>query len=329
MRLRPVLLGSTLLGACTSAPGAEPAAPSDGSRSAVVSATLEAPVASALVGGSASAPPDPAPPATTRAPAVAPRLSYPDGLDVLGDLCTLAEKDGVKGCACCPPFDGCGPKKGKAAPLAAEPAYTPQVVLKGSFSAKGQEEAILGTSFQCQDNLSSYGHAVVARRAGGRWKLVDEMVTSLEYGTTYRRPDGRDLAIVLSAEGKTPTYTLATWEIGRGPKGHVVHEEAIMEWTTNAYSGCLGVEPGTSVLDLRILSLTQTDRDGDGKLDLVASLLERSGEPNPAYKKLCVEMFGEEKDVDPASALRARRIERVFRFDGASFKEHVASAPPK
>jgi hypothetical protein len=272
--------------------------------------------------------PSPSPPTaaaeaqpTPPAPPVVPARQYPDAMDVLADLCAVASHDGKTGCSCCPPFDDCRPKKG-AQPEAAEPAYRPDVVLKGSFSAPGREEAILGSDFQCQDNLSAYGHVVIARRQGGKgWKLVDHLVTSLQYASSYRLADGRDLAVVVSLVGKLPSYTLATWDLSKPEGEQAFHQEALMEWTTDAYAGCTGVEPGATLVDLRVLSLDQLERDGDGKLDLVLELLERSGKPNAAYQKACNEMMEEVPGADPAAALTTRRFARIFRFDGKGFQE--------
>ncbi len=239
---------------------------------------------------------------------------------VLRQLCGLAKQGDRLGCSCCPPFEDCPAKPGDRSVAATEPAWTPQVVHFGSFTAPGVEEVVLGSDFSCGHNLGSYGRVVLARYNGARWRLSSSFIDSLQHATSIVRDDGRALLVVVALLGKTPFYRLQAWDYSQVKDGRPKATE-LASWVDDARKSCIvGSAPGDKVSESKLVSVELADRKGGGGKEVVVTVDVHAGLPDAKFKRACkgfndaLEKDSTEPDV--AAALPKKRFRLVFPFDG-------------
>jgi hypothetical protein len=228
------------------------------------------------------------------------------------------------GCACCPPFEECGPVRGGRPRGNLDEVYRMVSRSEGPFTEPGVREQAV-SFFGCEPHSSNSGGTVLYRRLKDAWSL-SAYVSGVrpDRCQTYRLRDGRDVLICEAGDAHQSI----------GVQRVFVYDFAAPErrcWTdlvefVDDSSLCEG-EPGKpltwSVLDrVRIRHL-----DGDRTLDLRVEGRSRSGVPVARFHEVCSAKLAREAPPTPAQleaehALLGPLKHLVFDFvsDGRRFK---------
>ena len=328
--LRALLPTALFLVSCRSASPVSPAPPA-----AIVHVASPVSSSQASVGPSATTP--------TTAPPPLPKLDTPelqDRLLFLSTICRPAVKRDDKGvqhvgCTSCAPFEG--PEDSPDGSVAVDPElfYELRVLLRGSFSRPGVDEAA-ATLDGCEPHAANYGGTLLAERTNGAWSAVryDSGVNPAAC-IVYRRKDGRDILVCEWRDGhqsrwhdRVFTYDFAESTADDVEKGW----HTVVEMNDDSIPGCWGSIPGEPITRGAVDDYKLVDFDKNGEVDLVATVSQIKGKPSKAYKTKCDELMAAMDQengpaVDVAAALGPRKTYVLqFVFNGTTFVPTKASA---
>jgi len=246
---------------------------------------------------------------------------------LLADVCQIVPQAGAaggvkaaSGCACCAPFDACGPG------TAAEPTdwvYAPKLAVTGAFTRAGAAQLALPME-GCEPHAENYGGMVVLERHGQRYELA-RYVSGLNAQQCWpvRRDDGRDLLLCRTADSHQGSANEALWQWDLAADDATLMESSpLVSVEDLEWAGCWE-QPGFEVSSARLKPLRLTERAGRLELDVEIEL--RTGVVDPEYLSRCAERErapeGGARDpaLDPRALLAARTDYVVFRFDGSKF----------
>jgi len=272
----------------------------------------------------------------TPAPSSLPKLDTPelqDRLVFLSTICRAAVKRDEKGaqhvgCAACAPFEGPDALPDGAVVMDSETFFALEILLRGSFSRPGADEAS-ATLDGCEPHAANYGGTLLAQRLNGAWSTV-RYDSGVKPGAciVYRRKDGRDILVCEWGDGhqsywhhRVFTYDFVESTPDAVEKGW----HTVMEMNDDSIPGCWGSLPGEPIRSGRVDDYKLVDFDNDGAVDLVVTVSQIKGKPSKAYKAKCDELMASMEQengpaVDVTAALGPRKTYVLqFVFNGTTF----------
>lgn len=247
-----------------------------------------------------------------------------DGL--LSHICAWREipRDGeqIRGCACCPPFDGCPPG---SKPPAGEEIYELRSAPEGSFTGAGRQQ-LAATFWGCESHAANWGGTLVLDKVGGRWKKNTYRAGLNAVCDAYPRGDGTDLLLCLwyDAHQGWGHHRVTIYDLQRSEDQAW---ETLVDVQSNVGSACTAGVDRFPVVHHRIDNLELVDVDRDGKRDLVVPVKAIKGTTSRAYQEACWawEQWSTEGRQGPAPAEPSSLMSKpwdvrlLFKYDGQRF----------
>jgi hypothetical protein len=229
----------------------------------------------------------------------------------------------LRGCTCCPPFDGCPPG---SKPTPDGEIYPLVGVARGSFTRAGARE-LAATFIGCEARSGNEGGTVLYGEERGRLRRIRYESGLMASCVTVPRRERADVLLCRSADGRQGWYhdRVFTFDFTRATEE--ARYDTVVDVTQSLHSGCWSVD-GFPVTAHVIVRLELVDADGDGDEDLVLTVEARKGRVDASFSATCrrdEEPDGDAEGFDLDRALRAhlgraRTLKLLYAFDGARFR---------
>lgn len=262
----------------------------------------------------------------------------PERFEILASVCAVASWTGpdgetMVGCRSTPPFDGRDERPdGQVRPAAssAQVCYL-RDFYRGSFSARGKDEAILGLAACGPDRVSGItpDNVVLAERGDAGWQVTAvEPDTNVHACRILNRPDRTLLACRdnVGAFGDGSLWWRFTLDFSQ-PSGarRQLFERLYESAPTSCSSGPeLLVDRGVTSLELEFERFA--DVDGDGSLDLTAGIKRGYVPGSESVRSKFEQLCQKESMVEPESFVRPARYVLQYRGSATTLSPTPATA---
>jgi len=239
----------------------------------------------------------------------------------LSDLCAVAVHTDAEaphglraGCRNCPPFEDSTafPRGGLA--LDPEEFFELDLIVPGHFTDAGADQR-LAVFEGCEPHSSNWGGTVLAERQGDHFRSRDYFSGIHPHACkTYRRSDGRDIAVCAYADAHQSIATewLTVIDFSQTPPD----DRTLLTLTSQDL--CLsgpGVQTST---DEQIEDYTFESGKTKAERTLLVRIARTTHTLNAPYRRYCQKRTETEARVEPPPAKRALTTLR-FRYDGRQF----------
>ena len=215
------------------------------------------------------------------------------------------------GCACCPPFELCGPNPA-AKLVEADQVFPLRARVDGSFSGPSEHEAALVFD-GCESHAENYGGTLLVDLtdpATGKPRAPDYRPgVHPQRCKSLRTPRGNDALVCEYTDGHQGNLTDQIFVYDFANKDAPF--DSVYTASDDTLAACTAGGTAMPVIAQHIDDFAVRDTNGDGILDLTIHVLARRGKVTKAYTDVCMKAL----NSDDAAA---RKLPPLGSFLGAS-----------